>query len=175
MSYVDLNTIHNPSPGGVAPSAWGDQIRDNFEFLIDPPVCSVAGSGTQNVEHDDPTVLNAPTENFDNDGMHSTVSNTSRITAQTPGRYLFMATVRFDDNSNAGVRRVSLRVNGTTLIGGMQVHFVSTNGNPVRIQATRALVLSAGDYVEPVAYQNSGVDILTVHLDEFLAMFLTRS
>lgn len=33
MAYVDLNTIHNPAPGTVAPAAWADQVRDNFEAL----------------------------------------------------------------------------------------------------------------------------------------------
>lgn len=33
MAYADLNTIHNPSTGTSPPASWGDQVRDNFEFL----------------------------------------------------------------------------------------------------------------------------------------------
>lgn len=33
MAYADLNGIHNPSTGGVAPASWGDQVRDNFEAI----------------------------------------------------------------------------------------------------------------------------------------------
>lgn len=33
MPLTDLNTIHNPAAGSVAPASWGDAIRDNFEYL----------------------------------------------------------------------------------------------------------------------------------------------
>lgn len=172
MAYADLATIQNTDPGDILTAAWCDQVRDNGEFFVDPPTCSVSGSSTQNVENDEPTVLTAATENFDNDSMHSTSSNTSRVTIQTPGRYLFLATVRFDNNSNPGIRRVSLLVNGTTTIGGMQVAGVTNQ--PVRIQATRSFVLDEGEYVEALAYQTSTQDLMTVNLDELFAMFLTR-
>lgn len=33
MAYVDLSTLHTPTPGGHPPATWGAQIRDNFDFL----------------------------------------------------------------------------------------------------------------------------------------------
>jgi hypothetical protein len=173
VAYVDLNTIHNPATGTVAPAAWGDQVRDNFEFLINPPACSVSSNDDQVfLANDTTTVVPAPNESFDNDGMHSTVSNTSRITIQTAGRYLFMATARFDSNGSGGMRRVSLLVNGTSSYGGMQI--IGAANDPVRIQATRALVLSAGEYVETTAWQNSGSGLIGVTLDEFFVKYITR-
>jgi hypothetical protein len=35
MSYVDLNSIHNPSSSAAPPPAWGDAVRDNFELHED--------------------------------------------------------------------------------------------------------------------------------------------
>jgi hypothetical protein len=170
-----LNTVHNPATGTVAPAAWGDQVRDNLEFLVDPPTCSVEASSDVTLADNSTTALAAATENFDNDSMHSTVSNTSRITIQTAGRYLFLATVRFDaaSGSGAGIRRVSLRVDGTTSYGGMQA--IGATTNQIRIQATRSLVLAAGQYVETTALSIPGGGQTTpVHLDEFFVMFLTR-
>lgn len=175
MPYVDLDTIHNPATGTVAPAAWGDQIRDNLEFHQDPPTCSVQHSATPNLVDNTTTTLAADTENFDNDAMHSPVTNNSRLTIQTAGRYLFIATVRFDaaSGSGAGIRRVSLLLDGTTSFGGMQI--VGATGNPIRIQATRSLVLAAGQFVEVTALANPGGGQTTpVHLDEFFAQFLTR-
>lgn len=33
MAFVNLDTIHRPSNGAVVPSAWGDQINDNFNYI----------------------------------------------------------------------------------------------------------------------------------------------
>lgn len=33
MSYVDLSTLHTPTPASEPPASWGAQIRENFEFL----------------------------------------------------------------------------------------------------------------------------------------------
>lgn len=46
MAYADLNTIHNPSTGAAPPATWGDQARDNDEYLHKrgPYICT---SGTR--------------------------------------------------------------------------------------------------------------------------------
>ena len=49
MPYTDPQTIHNPATGTVAPATWGDILRENSEFLIDPPACSVTHSTTQSI------------------------------------------------------------------------------------------------------------------------------
>jgi hypothetical protein len=173
LAYADLNSIHNPATGTIAPAAWGDQARDNFEFLIDPPACSVHSIGTpQSLTSNVLTALTAPNENFDNDAMHSTVSNTSRITGQTAGRYLFIANVSFAANATGG-RLLDMAVNGATLTGsGMQ--FTSTGaGTPINLTYARMITLAVGDYVEARARQVSG-GALNVELIEFGATFMTR-
>jgi hypothetical protein len=42
MGYIDLNTIHNPAPLTSPPSTYGDQIRDNDEYLLlrGPYICT---------------------------------------------------------------------------------------------------------------------------------------
>ena len=59
MGYVDLATVHIPGTGGVAPAAWGLQIRENQEFGIDPPACSAFSSAAQTVNDATTTTLNA--------------------------------------------------------------------------------------------------------------------
>lgn len=173
MSYVDLNGVHNPATGTAAPATWGDQIRDNFEFLIDPPACSVSHSTTQTLTNNTTTSLSADTELFDNDSMHSTVTNNSRITIQTAGRYLLIITLSYA-NGTLGSRAAQFRVNGTTSYNGQ---FLATTPSPnthtLEMNATRTLVFAAGDYVEARAYQDNGGN-LSVQLLEFAATYLTR-
>lgn len=171
----DLNTIHNPATGTVAPAAWGDGVRDWTEFLVDPPACSVFNSGTQNVGNGGTfNSLTADSENFDNDGMHSLVSNTARITANTAGRYLFVATVSFAAGSTTGDRAVRFLLNGTGSFAGLRISGNQVSGNATVISAARMITMAAGDFVECEAAQTSGANPLAVSLQEFAATFQTR-
>lgn len=44
MAYADLQGIHNPATGNSPPAAWGDQARDNDEYLYNrgPYICTSA-------------------------------------------------------------------------------------------------------------------------------------
>jgi hypothetical protein len=171
MPYVDPNTVHNPATGTVAPAAWGDVIRDDLEFMIDPPICSVFHSTTQNVTTGGSGVdLAADSENFDNDAMHSTVTNNSRITIQTAGRYLLTATIDFQQDAT-GQRQLQFKLNDTTTFG---IDRRQTTSSLVAInQSTATIALVAGDYVEVNAFQNSG-STLTCNLRMFTVLYLTR-
>lgn len=170
-AYVDLLTIHDPATGAVAPAAWGDQVRENFEALIDGPKCSVFNSTTQTLTTGTDTVLTADSEFYDNDGMHSTVSQTSRITFQKAGRYLLNATCTFDVNGN-GIRKVEFYLNGTTAFHGMLIN-ATASPFATDLQATRTRTFIVGDYVEVRAYQSSGANN-AVTLREFVANFEGR-
>jgi len=170
VAYVDLNTIHNPATGTVAPASWGDAIRDALEFLIDPPSCSVFNSAALSVANNTITNLTANSELFDNNGMHSTVTNTDRITAVTAGRYLFFATVTFANNAT-GARLLQFQKNGTTAYNVTQGPPVS--GRDTDFSGVRAIDMVAGDYVVVQVRQESGA-ALNVTLKEFGATYLTR-
>jgi hypothetical protein len=172
VPYVDLNAIHTPATGTVPPAAWGTQIRDNDEWLIDPPYCSVFASSAQSVNDSTTTALTANSENFDNDGMHSTVSNTSRITATHAGRYQFIASVNYAAHAT-GTRQVAMRVDGSTIISP-NVQVASAGGSfSTALTLVANIVLTVGQYVECVVVQRAGV-ALNCTLTEFSAMFVTR-
>lgn len=171
MAYVDLDTIAVINPGDPVPAAWFQQARDNLEFLIDPPACSVFHSDDLTAVADTTnTVLPADSENFDNDGMHDPVTNNSRITIQTAGRYLFSANVTFEASSS-GYRRLTFLVNGTT--GNRAIQIAASPTLETRVTATRAFALAAGDFVEVEVAQSSGGS-LNCGLREFAATWLTR-
>jgi hypothetical protein len=170
VPYVDLNTIHNPATGTVAPATWGDQTRDNLEFLIDPPACSVFHSGTQSLVSGAATIMEADSENFDNDAMHSNVTNNSRITIQTAGRYLLYARSNFASNAT-GVRETRFQKNGALLVTAFTGP--PANGANTRYVATISVVAAVADYFEVAFNQTSGGN-LTTSLDEFTALYLTR-
>ncbi len=72
MGYLDLNVISNPTPGQPLPAAWGDQVRDNFDFLVNgvPRVRAVATSTT--INNNTPTSLPFTyPDTYDFGGIHS--------------------------------------------------------------------------------------------------------
>lgn len=175
MPYVDPNTIHNPATAGIAPATWGDQIRDNGEFLIDPPACSVFHSAVSAAMNSNTlTILSADSENFDNDAMHSTVTNNSRITIKTAGRYTVGAVVNWTAEAiTSNAHLLQFLVNGSTIFNIVQLPSVNHASFSTAMSGERTLTLALNDFVEVrVRHQNNTTK--TVQLEEFYALFLTR-
>ena len=177
MAYADLTTIQATDPGDPLTAAWCDQVRDNEEFFIDPPTCAIYSSSAQSVSTNTVTALTADSERFDNDSMHSTSSNTSRITIQTEGRYLLGCVVRFAFFAAVQPRLVQFRFNGnaSTVVNVGQLGSVpdTVTVRDTIISGATAEVFTAGDYIEVTARQETGGS-LNVTLDNFFAIFLTR-
>jgi hypothetical protein len=117
------------------------------------------------------TVITLNSERFDTDSFHSTASNTSRLTVPTGmgGIYQITAQARFASNST-GIRLILVRLNGTTTIA--QQSMTAISGNETDMVLSTVYNLAAGDYVELLAYQNSGgnLDLQATSASPVLAM-----
>jgi hypothetical protein len=153
----------------VTAANMNTHVRDNVAFLGAPPTCSAFNSVAQSLTSGVAAVMTADSENFDTDTMHSTSSNTSRITATTAGRYLFFTTVVFAPN-NIGQRSVDFRFNGSTVTTMMTVD--TTGALSCILTAVKTYVLTVGQFVEVQAFQNSG-GALNATLQEFGALLMT--
>lgn len=130
---------------------------------------SVKSSGQQVIDDSTNTAVTFDQEEWDTHNMHSTSSNTSRLVVPSGqgGNYLVMGQVAFDNNAT-GHRNLKIRVNGnstTWLAKSNQTMLGSTDCQ--WLQVSKVLSLAAGDYVELIAYQNSGVTInIGIGVDE---------
>lgn len=100
------------------------------------------------------TALTFDSEDYDNDDIHSTVLNTSRLTATTPGKYLIQANLAFALNTT-GNRWGEILLNGATRIA------IYNTGGPVSNGAQEVTPsvqddLAEGDFVEVRVHQDSG-------------------
>jgi hypothetical protein len=134
--------------------------NNNFfgDLIVDHPTCRVFNSTAIAVSSGvvTPTVLTFNSERFDTDGIHSTASNTSRLTCNTPGVYSIFANVLFDASGAGTVRIAQVRLNGTTLIGEMRLGPVSGGALGTSVAFNTPYKLAIGDYVELIVYQDSG-------------------
>lgn len=146
----------DPASGQVAPASWGDDVRAALSFLANPPACRVTNSGTQSIAASTWTVLTFNTEAFDTDGLHSTVTNTGRLTIVTAGIYVVTAAVSFATNAT-GDRYVGIRKNGTGTVGPTEggEGGPASASNPSYRNFAALVRCAAGDWLEVVAFQTS--------------------
>jgi len=105
------------------------------------------------------TAITFASESFDTDGYHSTTTNTDRITipAGLGGKYLVILGVQWNNNAT-GYREMSVQKNGTTLV--LKFAFPGFNVGNNYFSYSSILEISAGDYFNATAYQNSGGDLI---------------
>ena len=119
-----------------------------------PPAARVYNSAAISIPDNTNTALTFNSERYDNDSIHSTSSNTSRLTATTAGVYQITGHVGFQAGTT-GRRQINLRVNGSTYIA-IQDLPGTVPSSEVYLSVSADYKLDAGDYVELVAYQNDG-------------------
>lgn len=118
---------------------------------------SVSNSASQTIANTTETTMTFDTEQFDTDGIHSTSSNTGRMTIPTGkgGKYLLSG--MFNPAANGVNWEFYVYVNGSYYITG----FPQTSGagnarGTAQCILNVVLNLNAADYVEVKAWQNSG-------------------
>jgi len=118
--------------------------------------CVLYKSADQSINTGTWTALTFNTEEYDTDSFHDNSTNTSRITIPSGknGKYLFIATVVYNDSSSTGVRSFGIYKNGNAfgqlyLSAGVSSFYAIGTGS-------RMLDAVATDYFEIYAYQNSG-------------------
>jgi hypothetical protein len=105
--------------------------------------------------------------------MHSTVTNNSRITIQTAGRYMFTATVSPAVSGAGTYRSVHFLLNNTTEYKGFTGDIGGGSVDDTITVVRNIGPLSAGDYVEVQVQHDSGGNLNHL-LREFAALYLTR-
>ncbi|MDT0472788.1 hypothetical protein RM863_11690 [Streptomyces sp. DSM 41014] len=132
-----------------------------LDFLLNPPRVNAFSSAATSVASSTSasTLIALESESWDTDSMHSTTTNTSRIYINTTGQYLVSFYARFPSNAT-GYRLLNLRSNsggssseGTTI---STISVAAVNGDVTFVSRTFELALTAGDYYELFAQQNSG-------------------
>jgi len=136
-----------------------DQLAERVDDLEGGMVnigARVYNSGAIAIANNTWTTLTFDSERYDTDTIHSTVTNTSRLTATTAGTYLIVLNVSIQDHVSGGTRAAQIMLGGATVLA-VDMHAPSTSaGHPTSICVSTIYALSATNYVEAQVYQNSG-------------------
>ncbi len=135
-----------------------DSNGNEYDLIDGPSIgARIYNSANINILNAAMTLLYFDSERYDTDNIHSTTTNTSRLTIQTAGKYLISGSVGFDANSN-GYRWVRIQLNGAIPIADMITLPASNQWTVLTVATIYDLVV--GDVLELVCYQNSGGSLL---------------
>lgn len=133
----------------------GDVTVRHSLYATDQVGARVYNSGNISIPDNTGTFLTFDSERRDDGGVHSTSSNTDRLTAPVSGWYVITGHVNYAANAT-GVRVANIAMNaGNTVIAAMNIPG-NAGGIDTQVSITSIYYLTAGDYVRLMAYQNSG-------------------
>lgn len=154
-TYTAL-TPGNATAGNAILATDHSAAFTNINNLRVPPMCRATKNATQSIPHATGTAITFATEDYDTDDMHSTLSNTSRITINTAGIYLVSGFV-LTTATTAPYNYTYVWKNGTQFSGNSAtVAMTSDAANAKFGWFSIPLSLAVNDYVELAYYQNSG-------------------
>lgn len=162
MPAVPTVPIFRP---GLSSSSQMQQLADVVTFLGRPPTAELLQLVAQNLATGTGVAMTYTSETLDDDvdgvGGHDNASNTSRFTARYEGWYLCSGLTSFSTNAT-GRRVVWWAKNGTPISTGQSSATpLAATGIEVAARTIR-IYLQAFDYVELVAFQDSGSLLTTV-------------
>jgi hypothetical protein len=149
-------------------------LRDAVNFIITPPMAILRQTAAQTFGTSGTwAALLFDTEDLDRDGMHSTVTNTSRATAVTAGYYDCHGISVWAANATGG-RGAALAVNGTRVAGrGAMIQACATPVTPAALTSA-SVYLNVGDFAEIHAVQYSGGSLNTAIGSDLAPSFTLR-
>jgi hypothetical protein len=120
--------------------------------------CKVHNSAAISVPNTTTTLLAFDTEDWDNNNIHSTSSNPSRLVAPVTGKYLVTLNCAWTGVTGGALREAQINLNSGGTGGGTVLASDGKGPSTAQIRHSVAVqvALSAGDYVEAYVYQDSG-------------------
>ena len=145
VSFTVLDTVYNPSSGGVAPATWFTTIEANFRSITGRVGCSLTESAAQDVATPGTTTLTLGTVEWNNGMTTGAVANAITVPASYAGKYLIAATVQFSTvPSGANSVIMDILNNGASIHREIAAR-TSASGGVESIACTIPHILAVGD------------------------------
>lgn len=139
----------------ISKTTFGDVVKADLDFLANPPACRVFNNANQSVTDATETTVTFNSERFDTDSMHSTVTNTGRITFNTAGLYVLAFCGLWTGAADYSLVYCGFRLNGGSTFIALDTRLPTTFSANFPMNLSTIYKFAAGDYVEVRAYQDN--------------------
>ena len=133
---------------GAGTAAWGT-----------PDGARVYNSASQSLPTGAFTGLTFDSERYDNGGLHSTTTNTGRLTAQKAGKYAIYGCIKFDPAAS-GTVGAALWWSGGAMIA-VQI-FPALTSDSLYVAVSTVYHLAAGEYVALLGWNDTGAALNSI-------------
>jgi hypothetical protein len=130
--------------------------RDHTHGMVAGPTgiyCRAYNDAVIGCANDTVVTVSLNSERSDTDSMHDNTTNNSRLTIKTAGWYEGGAAI-FWESSTSGKREMWIRINGSIIIGGMEIPAPAAGAVNMSIPFGHSF--SVDDYIELQVRQSSG-------------------
>lgn len=139
-------------------SDWNTDVADNITFLANPPACRVNRTTDQSINDSSGTIVLFTAERFDTASMHSTVSNTGRITFPVAGIYLVEFNGLLQAAADYSEIWFMIRLNGATDIARQMIGTVADSTSNIGLSLSTLYKFAANDYVEVLVFHDNSAN-----------------
>jgi|688.fasta_scaffold1060402_1 hypothetical protein len=169
-TYTAAGTV---SAGDVYTAAAHNIIATDVNNFIVPPAARV-GNTANITSYTNNTDITWNTETYDTDEMHSTSTNTARITINTPGIYSVLLQIRGTWLSTLTNMGCAIYVDGVER-AVTEVYGISTTIGGLWVQANHVAELTAGQYLTSRLYFGGATSMIIATPSYMSATWLGRT
>ena len=145
-------------------------VTGSIVYVNNPDIgARVYNSGNITIPNTTNVTLTFDSETYDTDSIHSTVSNTERLTCKTAGKYIVLVCILWVANAT-GSRIVRLRLNDTSYISYDTKGGLSASLN-TGMTTSALLYLEVNDFVTVYVNQDSGGELDILASDYYSLFF----
>lgn len=173
MPYVSPATVTTLTP---ITSTWGNSVKAATDFLSNQPSCHLTRSSDQAIPHLTITNVLWNVEQYDTDGMHSTSSQTDRITIKTAGVYVVTANVLWGADTDWIFAASWIQLNGATNLACSMVGAFNDGAIGAANSLSIVRKFAVNDYLSVAVYEknsSAGANIVTLASNFAAAMLGT--
>lgn len=149
-------------------------VNGSFSGIItnNNPCVRVTNSALQTLTNNTNVPMAFDTQRWNVDSMHSSSTNNTRFLFPTPGKYNITGCVTFSGHS-VGNRTLGIRLNGNGFLGYSENLTIGSAAG-MTVTVTTLYDFASTDYVELIAYQNSGTVLNAVQNNFFTPEFMAH-
>ena len=151
----------------VTAATLNTDVRDNFTFLHSPPSCRVYNDANIAVPTTAVADLTFNSEYWDNATIHSTVTNTGRLTAPIDGVYLVSLTIHWATGSNN--RYIGINLNASDLLAIQEQKGLSSAS--IIMNCSAEVFLEAGQFAGAEVQHTHGSDLNILAVGDYSPAF----